>query len=378
MTAGFVGPLPEYGTGSLADLLPSVAAGQGVPGYDNRLGLTPAAQAVVLLVDGLGWDLLRGSLDDAPGLASLVPAGRSLTCGFPSTTATSMGSFGTGEAPGTHGLLGYTFRLPVGDHVINALTWNSDVDPKVVQPVPTVFERAAADGVLVSHVALRKFDGSGLTRAALRGASSPGADSMGEAVEATARALEAGVGRRSLTYVYTGDLDNVGHLRGCGSDGWRAQLAHVDLFVGQLIETLPPGAMLYVTADHGMVDVDPAAHVDLESDVVLSAGVTSFGGEARARHVYARPGAADDVLSAWQARLADEFWVLSRNEAVAAGLFGPTRDRVLPSIGDVVAVARGAAALVTPKAYPMESRLIGHHGALTSAELNVPLLSVEG
>ena len=376
MTTAAVSLLPEYGTGSLADLMPSVAAGQGVPGYDNRLGLSSVRQVVVLLVDGLGWDLLRSSLDDAPFLASFVPAGRSLTCGFPSTTATSMGSFGTGEAPGTHGLLGYTFRLPGAAQVINALTWNTDANPLDVQPVATVFERAAASGVRVNHVALRKFDGSGLTRAALRGATSPGADTMGEAVDATRLALEAG--RRSITYVYTGDLDNVGHLRGCASSGWRAQLAHVDLLAKQLAALLPADAVLYVTADHGMVDVESDCRIDVESDATLLSGVHALGGEPRARHVYAQPGASADVLATWQGKLDDDFWVLSRDEAVAAGLFGPTLDRVLPSIGDVVAVARGPAALVTPKAHPMETRLVGHHGALTSAELYVPLLSIGG
>lgn len=369
--------LPEYGTGSLADLLPSVAFGLGVPGYSDRLGLAPDQHVVVLLVDGLGWDLLRGALDTAPFLASLVPQGRSLTCGFPSTTATSMGSFGTGEPPGTHGLLGYTFRLPIGDEIINALTWQSKAVPVEIQPVSTVFERAAADGVQVSHVALRKFDGSGLTRAALRGATYPGGDTMGEAVEATGLALRSGA-QRSLTYVYTGDLDNVGHVRGCRSDGWLAQLAHVDLFVRQLAEVLPPGARLYVTADHGMVDVQPESRIDVEAAPDLMAGVASLGGEPRARHVYAKSGAAAEVLAAWQEQLAGEFWVQSRVEAITAGLFGATDDRVLRSIGDVVAVARGECALMTPKAAPMESQLLGHHGALTSAELYVPLLSIDG
>lgn len=361
--------------GSLADLLPSVAAGMDVPGFADRLGLGPATKAVVLLVDGLGWELLQRNGDAAPFLSGLAPdSGRAITVGFPSTTATSMGSLGTGEQSGGHGLVGYTFSLPEADgRVVNALRWDTDADPLVVQPLPTVFERAAADGVQVSHVALRSFHGSGLTRAALRGADYPGAETMGEAVEATALAL-SGPGR-SLVYVYTGDLDNVGHLRGCGSEGWRAQLAHVDLLARHLVHVLPPHAVLYVTADHGMVDVAEEDRVDYDAEPALSDGVRALGGEPRARHVYTLDGATSYVLGAWRDRFGATMQVLSRAEAVAAGWFGPTvSERVLPRIGDVVAAPTGGAAVVARRSHPREAALIGLHGSLTPAELLVPLL----
>lgn len=360
---------------SLADVMPSVAASLGVPGFLDRLKLPPAPKAVVLLVDGMGWELLRSNGDAAPVLADLADeSGRSITVGFPSTTATSMGSLGTGTPAGDHGLVGYTFALPQdGGRVVNALTWDTEADPLLVQPVRTVFERVADDGVIVSHVAVRKFDGSGLTRAALRGALYPGADTMGEAVEATAQAL-AGPDR-ALVYVYTGDLDNVGHLRGCASQGWRSQLAHVDLFVRQLVHVLPAYVPLYITADHGMVDVAQDDRVDYDDEPDLSAGVRALGGEPRARHVYAEPGAADDVLAAWRERLGSVMWVLSRAEAVAAGWFGPSvAERVLPRIGDVVAAPRAGAAVVARRTQPRESALVGYHGSFTSAERLVPFL----
>ena len=35
-----------------------------------------------------------------------------LTAGFPATTATSLGSLGTGRPPGQHGMLGYQVAIP--------------------------------------------------------------------------------------------------------------------------------------------------------------------------------------------------------------------------------------------------------------------------
>ena len=49
--------LPRYGEGSLADLATSLLASLGVGG-PNPLDLAPAARVCLLVVDGLGWELL--------------------------------------------------------------------------------------------------------------------------------------------------------------------------------------------------------------------------------------------------------------------------------------------------------------------------------
>src|SRR5262245_35817998 len=138
-------PVPAYGRGSLADLGPSVLAALGVPGETGVLDLPALPRACVLLVDGLGWELLREASVDAPFLSSL--AARVLTAGFPATTATSIGSYGTGRPPGDHGLLGYQVAIPGEGRLLNCLRWADGVDPEAWQPVRTVFQRAAAAGV---------------------------------------------------------------------------------------------------------------------------------------------------------------------------------------------------------------------------------------
>ena len=66
---------------------------------------------------------------------------------------------------------------------------------------------------------------------------------------------------------------------------------------------------------------------------------------------------------------------MSRDEAISAGWFGvEVADTVRPRIGDVVAAARGSAAMVRRSVEPGESALVGQHGSLTAAEQLVPLL----
>jgi hypothetical protein len=299
--------------------------------------------------------------------------------GFPSTTAAGIAAVGTGRQSGGHGLVGYSFRLPdVG--VINAPRWSphpwgddlrEQAVPEEVQPLPTTFERAASAGIAVSVVSGAAFAGSGLTRAVLRGGRYVGVHGLGD----LAVAVHATVAGGGFCYGYHADLDLLGHLYGPGSPAWRMQLRQVDRLVESLVEGLPPGGLLAVVADHGMVAVDDARTVDLDGAAALLDGVAAIGGEPRARHVYVRDGAAEDVRTAWRDSLTDHAWVVSRDEAIAAGWFGAAiEDRVRSRIGDVVAAAKGRAALVRRSAEPAESALIGHHGSLTSAEQRVPLL----
>ncbi|MBS1694904.1 MAG: alkaline phosphatase family protein [Actinobacteria bacterium] len=372
-------PRPDPHAAHLADVVPSVLAAMGVAGFAPRIGVPDGVRgACVLLIDGLGAELLDTFADDAPVLAGLR-AGRTLQAGFPSTTAAGLAAIGTGRRSGEHGMVGYSFRLP-GSGVVNALRWRphpwgEDLrdaqPPEQVQPIPTTFERAAAAGAAVSVISGAEFAGSGLTRAVLRGGRYVGVHALGDLGACVRTALAGG----GFCYGYHGELDLLGHLHGPGSPAWRMQLRQVDRLVESVVDGLPRGGLLAVVADHGMVTVEPSDTVDVDGCGALCDGVAEIGGEPRARHVYARPGAAAAVLSAWRDTLAERAWVLSRDEAIAAGWFGPrVEDAVAARIGDVVAAARGAAALVRRAAEPLESSFIGHHGSLTSAEQSVPLL----
>jgi hypothetical protein len=370
--------VPSYGGSSLADLSASILASLTGDAGGNVLGLPEYGRVCLLLIDGLGHDLLRGNQAAAPFLAELAFNSRPLTAGCPSTTVTSLASLGTGLPPAAHGMLGYQVAVPGEGRLLNGLRWPKDIDPVAWQPRPTIFERAAAAGVTPVHVSPGAFKNSGLTRAALRGADYRPADSLGALAALTADALHES--DRTLVVAYHGDLDATGHRYGVSSAAWANQLAHVDKLAEQISASLPYGAVLYVTADHGMVDVGSDDRIDADEEgSPLRDGVALLGGEARARHVYTAPGAAEDVLATWRAVLGERAWVLSREEAVKEGWFGPVggavSDAMAARIGDVVAACAGSWAVVASEAEPFESALIGMHGSLTAAEQLIPMLS---
>ncbi|MFI5737710.1 alkaline phosphatase family protein [Streptomyces anulatus] len=376
-------PVPEYGSGSLADLLPTLVAGQEVPGFTAAIPeLTPADRNCVFLIDGLGWEQIIAHPDEAPFLHSLLPTsrggtGRPLTAGFPSTTATSLASVGTGLPPGEHGLPGYTARNPETGELMNQLRWRPWTAPKVWQPYPTVFQLADAAGVHTAQVSAPTFEQTPLTKVALSGGSFLGRLSGEDRMDVAAQRLAAG--DRSLVYTYYSEVDGKGHRFGTDSDAWRGQLMYVDGLARRLAEQLPPRSALYITADHGMIDIpfDEQSRIDFDEDWELRAGVALLGGEGRARHVYAVPGAEADVLTVWREVLGEQFWVASRDEAISAGWFGPTIDeRVYGRIGDVVAAAHDDVIITASVNEPHESAMAGVHGSLTPVEQLVPLLEV--
>lgn len=375
-------PTPDPALPHLADVVPSVLAAMGAEGFRNTLGLPDGlAGACVLLIDGLGAELLDRYAADAPTMATL--RGRALTVGFPSTTAAGLAAVGTGRRSGEHGFVGYSFLIPdVG--VVNALRWRphpwgkdlrDTVQPERVQPMPTAFERATSAGVAVSVISGAQFTGSGLTRAVLRGGRYVGVHALGD----LAAAIRNTLSERGFCYGYHADLDLLGHVYGPGSPQWRLQLRQIDTLIESVVEALPPGGLLAVVADHGMVEVTDAETVDVDAAPALLDGVRAIGGEARARHLYIEDGSHDDVLAVWRVTLGERAWVLSRDEAIEAGWFGPqVSDDVRPRIGDIIAAARGSAAIVRRTVEPLESSLVGQHGSLTFAEQTVPLLVAVG
>ncbi|GHF15485.1 phosphodiesterase [Amycolatopsis deserti] len=362
------------GQGHLADVVPSVLATLAVPGCVNTLDLPESVGACVLLIDGLGAELLRAHAADAPVLTELVRA--TLTVGCPSTTVAGLAAIGTGLASGEHGMAGYTFEVP-GCGVLNALRWREhpgggemDLRPEDVQPLPTTFERAAAAGVEAVVVSEAKFAKSPLTRAVQRGGTYRGVYAMGDLAAETLRTLRESPG---FCYAYHSQLDELGHRYGPGSPAWVMQLRQVDRLVESLVDGLPPGRLLAVVADHGMVALDENV-IDFDATPALQAGVRALGGDPRVRHVYTEAGATEDVLAAWRSVLGERAWVARRDEAIAAGWLGPrVSDRVRSRFGDVIAAARDDFGMLRRTAEPLESALVGQHGSLTPAEQLVPL-----
>ena len=329
---------------------------------------------LLFLIDGFGFDTLSQYADVMPAMSRMFKHGLVQTS-FPSTTATSLATLTTGELPGVHGMLGYTVQVPrSGGRLLNALKWDERVDPENWQPVETLFQRAAKVGISVTHVAAKRYENSGFTRAVFRGAEYKGANVVADLVSETKQALQK---TPSFVYLYVNDLDNAGHSDGVGSDKWIAALSAIDQMVSQLMKEVPKGTRIWVTSDHGMINVEEK--IIIGQDNPLLTGVSVIAGEPRARHLYLENDsvqARTDAASLWQQYLQEKALVLTREQAISSDLFGAQLSAdAIDRMGEVIAIARGGLVLLDPERADKEGAMVGHHGGDSEIESQVGLLT---
>ena len=329
---------------------------------------------LLFLIDGFGFDTLSQYADVMPTMSRMFNHGLVQTS-FPSTTATSLATLTTGELPGVHGMLGYTVQVPrSGGRLLNALKWDERVDPENWQPVETLFQRAANVGISVTHVAAKRYENSGFTRAVFRGAEYKGANVVADLVSETKQALQK---TPSFVYLYVNDLDNAGHSDGVGSDKWIAALSAIDQMVSQLMKEVPKGTRIWVTSDHGMINVEEK--IIIGQDNPLLTGVSVIAGEPRARHLYLENDSVQarvDAASLWQEYLQEKVLVLTREQAISSDLFGAQLSAdAIDRMGEVIAIARGGLVLLDPERADKEGAMVGHHGSDSDIESQVGLLT---
>ncbi|MGM0385141.1 MAG: alkaline phosphatase family protein, partial [Actinomycetota bacterium] len=247
------------------------AAGMERPGdgweHDRHvLGLPATRRVCVVLVDGLGYTQLMERSGHFPFLRTLLPGASVLETVVPSTTAAAITSIGTGLNPGATGMLGYTVREPRSGRLMNMIRWDQDQMPmEDWQRRSTLAQRLAAPGRLAS-VGPGRFVGSGLNRAAFRGARDVSAEDLGDRVDVTVAELSSGTA--DVVYLYWGEIDHVGHVSGWDSWEWGEEASRTDRELRRLAAALPRDTLLVITADHGMVDVAESIDAALVPELV--------------------------------------------------------------------------------------------------------------
>lgn len=365
--------LPRVGDPLITDVVAGGLASidPALPGASAQaaasLGMeTGAHQLLLILVDGLGYELIEEYVGHTPTLRRVRGDVRSIHTVVPSTTAAAITAFGTGERPGATNMVG--FSVAYGGTVMNLLAMEGGPAPSEWQPVPTYFERLAAADVASAVVSPARFAGSGLTGAALRGARHVPAETLDERVSAALRELRAGT---PVVYLYWSEIDHAGHGSGVGSDSWIAHLEEFDAGLARLLRSLPAGVRTVMTADHGMINVDASQIVDVASTPALREGVRVVAGETRAVHVHADAGRADEVEARWRDVLGESAWIVS-GEAISA-LIGAGEGAAL--IGDFLVLARGRGGVVDSRTQSASAiAMPGVHGSLTSTEMRIPVV----
>ncbi len=362
--------LPDYRgaclTGVVPGLLGHLYGSVPLPAW-MPAPVADAAQIVLLVLDGLGWEQLEERRAGAPTLAAAV--GGPITTVAPSTTACALTSLVTGRAPAEHGMVGY--RVAYEGDILNVLLWTlggvdarERVHPLEFQPCP-LFPGAPGPVPVITRY---DYGTTGFSAAHLGNSDLLSWHTSAGLVTGVRDLVGSGA---PFVYAYYEGIDKVAHARGLGAY-YDDELRFADRLVADVLSVLPPGAVLVVTADHGQVDVGESVEV-LGGDVME--GVTLISGEGRFRWLHVRPGAQDAVTEAAVEAHGDVAWVRTKAQIVEEGWLGGVPSAAVSSrLGDVALVPFTPTAFLDP-ADTGELRLLARHGSLTPAEMLIPLLS---
>jgi predicted AlkP superfamily pyrophosphatase or phosphodiesterase len=355
--------LPDYEGACLTNVVP-VLLGHGSPASWMPAAALEARQVVLLVLDGLGWEQMQARRSLVPTMSAM--AGGPITSVLPSTTSTALTSITTGLPPGEHGIVGY--RMAVHGEVLNVLRWATPAgDAHQSIPPAKMQVRSPFLGERPPVITRAEYKRSGFTGVHLEPARFCGYRTMATMAAEVERFLRQS---EPFVYAYYDGLDKVAHEYGLGEQ-YDAELNWLDILVDHILSRLPRHAALVVTADHGQVEVLDEA-IRLSNDVLANCSMQS--GEGRFRWLHARAGRGRDLYEAAAAHHSDDAWVLTRDDIVAAGWFGPVVTEAAKSrLGDVALVVRRDVAFHDPLDTGPYS-LVGRHGSCTPAEMLVPLL----
>ncbi|MCD4549484.1 alkaline phosphatase family protein [Schaalia sp. lx-260] len=356
--------LTEIFGAAIAALDPNLPG--ALPDITARIGCDKAQRILLIMVDGLGYEALSTHYGHAPTLRSLRSSTYKAHTVIPSTTAAAITAFTTGEKPGRTRMTGYS--VAVDDEVMNLLAFREGIDPSIWQPVTPYFSRLAEYECHSVVITPATFSGSGLSRAALRGARHVPASTWAQRCSEAVRELRAGT---PVVYLYWSDIDHVGHKKGIHSYEWAHALEDFDAGLSDLLRQIPSDTCALLTADHGMVNVDQKNLIDCSMIAALSESVRIVAGETRAVHVHCQSGTQRETYERWSEFLGERAWIVPAENITDLIGEGPGKDQV----GDFVVFSRGRGGIVDSRTQNEQARnLTGVHGSLTSAEMHIPVI----
>ncbi len=247
-------PTSEHIELSILDIAPTIAYALGLPELPNAAGTeifeSSAEHAVLIILDGTQYAKLQYEIatDILPFLASVGNLKNGLTV-YPPITTTASASLLTGALPKDTGVYGYGYR-------------STDLT--------TLFDLAVENGLTVHAV-----EGASLpfnlrnAEVTLSGDRDENGYSDDNVFTNALDQIEKNL--PDLLYIHFHEIDDMGHTFGPESSEYVNAMIRVDGYLEGIVNALPEGTLIVITADHGMHEtVDGGNHGTLtEKDMII-------------------------------------------------------------------------------------------------------------
>ena len=414
LSSFYIGPgtfYPMYDRQSLINLPASICYWLGVPEFgapplaDEFLTTLPAAyrRVIMLVVDGLGLQQFEQLTQPPAGRgggrfafwqrlmeeALLFP----ITSIAPSTTASALTSLWTGQAPASHGIMGYEMYLKEYGMLANMIThapvsFTGDVgglrragfQPETFLTLPTLGPHLVQNGVkpfALQHASIAR---SGLSTMLLPQVNVLPFRSPSDLWVTLPNHLLAHAGEKTYTYIYWGELDELSHK--FGPSDRRVELEFnlfsylLDGFINEMRKHGNGDTLFLITADHGHLETPPSLSQELRyHPEFMSQLHLNPSGENRLAYLHIKPGREQRIKDYIEGHWPGRFQLLPAEAVVQSGLFGKghPHSRLDERVGDYILFAQDDAYLWWAD---KENPLLDRHGGLSRTEMLVPLLAL--
>jgi predicted AlkP superfamily pyrophosphatase or phosphodiesterase len=403
--------LPRYDGHCFANLPGTIQywlTGAGAPGFAPEImaGFEKRYETVIVLfVDALGWQFVERFGDEA-FVQAFARAGRiaPTTAQFPSTTAAHVTCIHTGLPLAQSGVYEWFYYDPTVDAVIAPLlysfagdkerdTLRKHADPAQLYPTTTLYQTLKAQGVTSHIFQQRDYTPSTFSDVVFRGAEVFGFKTLPEALVTLSATLARQQTPRYI-FLYYDKVDAIGHEYGPHSAQMDAEIVTFGLilerFFGEVWRKKLRNALLVLVADHGQARVDPRATVYLNhlaalKDLPRWLKTNRRGqplvpaGSPRDLFLYVKPAHVAEAHAALQAQLSGIAEIHRAQTLLEQGVFGPGpfSPRFLERLADLVILPFDHDTIWWHEKDRFEMKYFGHHGGLSLAEMQTPLMLME-
>ena len=396
--------LPDYAGGSIANVPATIARMlgttlTGLPALPEDMwqSLGRVKRVVLLTLDGFGWNQFQARQELVTAVSQKATITKQLTSIFPSTTVAALSSLWTGSAPAQHGLVGLRLFFP--EYAVSAgmldfsplfiraqdALVDAGLDPKTFLQQPGVGEQLAAAGIPTFAFKGYEIVDSVLSQMHGRGVKeSFGVITFADMMVQMRELLHKRAGEPLFINAYWPTIDSLSHYHTWQGTAVTAEVRAIFYqlqteFLDALTDAARQDTAFFIVADHGQ-ELTPLSqqiflsdHPELEKMLFMRPT-----GEPRVVYLYTKHGCHEAAIDYINTKLGHAMTAVASQDTLAAGLFGPEpfATNVADRFGDVVAIMRGGYTLFSEAERPKAHRMIGRHGGMTHAEMQVPWLGM--
>jgi predicted AlkP superfamily pyrophosphatase or phosphodiesterase len=387
---------PEYNARCFADLPATIKyllTGQGNSPFALELfGELPQRYDTVIFffIDSFGWRFFEKYRADYPFLEYLTQEGvvSKLTSQFPSTTAAHVTCIHTGLPVGQSGVYEWQYYEPHLDTIITPLLFSfggtkqrdklksTGIEPEKLYPTRTFYQDLKEHGVTSYIFQHREYTPSTYSDVVFAGAEVVPYLTLPEALVNMRQLL----GRQPMPayfFLYYEKIDAICHHYGPDSPQLEAEIDNFLVVMDRLFRQTLAGqfknTLFILTADHGQIAVDPKTTIYLNREPRL-AGFERFLKTNRKGELLIPAGSPRDMFLYIKEEMLDEVYKVA--DLIEQGYFGgePVSPDFLARAGNLVILPYQNGTVWWYEKDKSEMKFYGHHGGLTRAEMEIPLI----